>query len=163
MGQVSHLFLSSGSRRPMREVESAVALADRGLEGCRHGRAGSRRQVLVMDSETLESFRLRPGQIKENITTRGMRVNDLSTGQRLEIGQAMLEVTGPCEPCSRMDEIRMGLQQELQEKRGILCCVIASGRIQRGDTIQLATATGAGCTCSPQRNNVAASQNGGQL
>ena len=93
-----------------------------------------------MDGETLESFGLQPGQIKENITTSGLCVNDLAKGQRLAIGQSVLEVTGPCEPCARMDEIRMGLQQELYGQRGILCRVIEGGRIQRGDTIQLAPA-----------------------
>ena len=65
-------------------------------------------------------------------------MNDLAKGQRLEIGQAVFEVTGPCDPCSRMDEIRMGLQQELHGQRGTLCRVIEAGRIQRGDTIQVA-------------------------
>jgi hypothetical protein len=163
MSQVSHLFLATGSRRPMREVESALALTDRGLEGCQHGRAGSLRQVLLLDGETLKSFGLQPGQIKENITTSGLRVNDLVKGQRLEIGQAVLEVTGPCEPCSRMDEIRMGLQQELHGQRGTLCRVIEGGRILRGDTIQLAPATGADCASSPRGNNVAAPEIGGKL
>ena len=114
-------------------------------------RAGSRRQMLLVDSETLESFGLQPGQIRENITTGGLRVNDFAKGQRLAIGEAVLEVTGPCEPCSRMDEIRMGLQQELYGQRGILCRVIEGGRIQRWDTIQLAPA------------DVAAPQIGGTL
>jgi MOSC domain-containing protein YiiM len=143
MSQVGQLFLATGSRRPMREVESALAIADCGLEGCRHARQGRRRQVLLADSETLESFGLAPGQIKENITTRGLRVNDLSKGQRLEIGQAVFEVTGPCEPCERMDEIRRGLQEELHGQRGILCRVIEGGWIQRGDSIQVAAAVAA--------------------
>ena len=146
MSRVSHLFLSTGSRQPMREVEKATAAADRGLEGCRHARPGSRRQLLIVDREMIDSFGLQPGQIKENITTEGLRVNDLVKGQRLEVGQAVLEVTGPCDPCSRMDEIRMGLQRELVGQRGTLCRVIEGGRIQRGDTIQLAAATDAGCT-----------------
>lgn len=140
MSQVTQLFIAVPSRRPMREMEDVVGVADRGLEGCRHGRAGSRRQVLLADSETLESFGLAPGQVKENITTRGLRLNDLSKGQRLEIGQAVLEVTGPCDPCSRMDEIRRGLQEELHGKRGILCRVIEGGKIRRGDAIQVAPA-----------------------
>jgi MOSC domain-containing protein YiiM len=135
----------------MREVESATAQADQGLEDCRHGRAGSRRQVLLVDSETLEGFGLQPGQIKENITTRGLSVNDLLPGQRLQVGEALLEVTGPCEPCARMDEIRMGLQQELQGQRGTLCRVIAGGRIGHGDAIQ------------PVPADVAAPKIGGQL
>jgi MOSC domain-containing protein YiiM len=124
----------------MREVESATALRDTGLAGCRHARSGSRRQVLLIDAETLQSFDLQPGQIKENIATTGLAVNQLSKGQRLQIGEALLEVTGPCEPCSRMDEIRIGLQQELHGQRGTLCRVVQGGRIVRGDTIQLATA-----------------------
>jgi MOSC domain-containing protein YiiM len=140
MGQVSHLFIAIGSRRPMREVESATALPDRGLEGCRHGRAGSRRQVLLVESETLKRFGLRPGQIKENITTRGLSINDLLPGQRLQVGEALLEVSGPCEPCARMDEIRMGLQQELHGHRGTLCRVVAGGRVGHGDAIQLVPA-----------------------
>ncbi len=140
MGQVTQLFLAIASHRPMREVEDVIAVADRGFEGCRHSRPGSRRQVLLIDGETLDCFGLAPGQVKENITTRGVRLNDLTKGQQLSIGQAVLEITGPCEPCSRMDEIRMGLQQELDGKRGILCRVIEGGRICRGDAIQLAPA-----------------------
>ena len=138
MSEVTHLFVATASRRPMQEVEGVVAAADRGFEGCRHSRPGSRRQVLLVESETLESFGLAPGQVKENITTRGVRLNDLAEGLRLGIGQAVFEVTGPCEPCSRMDEIRIGLQQELHGQRGILCRVVEGGRIRRGDAIQMA-------------------------
>jgi MOSC domain-containing protein YiiM len=140
MGTVAHLFLARQSRQPGREVESVIALADRGLEGCRHARVGSRRQVLLVEGETLDACGLKPGEIRENITTSGLSVNSLARGQRLAIGKAVLEVTGPCEPCSRMDEIQMGLQQELTGQRGTLCRVIEGGRIQRGDAIQLAHA-----------------------
>ena len=140
MSRAAHLFVATASRRPMREVEEVLAVADHGFEGCRHSRPGSRRQVLLVESETLESFELAPGQVKENITTRGARLNDLASGERLSIGQAVLEVTRPCEPCSRMDEIRMGLQQELRGQRGILCRVIQGGRIHRGDAIQVGSA-----------------------
>ena len=140
MGQVVHLFLATGSRLPMREVEEAMAVTDRGLEGCRHGRPGSRRQVLLVERETVEGFGLLPGQLRENITTGEFGVNALMRGQRLQIGNAVLEVTGPCEPCSRMDELRMGLQRELYGQRGTLCRVLVGGQIRRGDAIQLAPA-----------------------
>jgi MOSC domain-containing protein YiiM len=140
LGTVAHLFLAKQSRQPMREVDSVIAQVDRGLEGCRHARAGSKRQVLLAENETLDSFGLHPGEIRENISTKGLSINNLPTGQRLVIGEAVLEVTGPCEPCSRMDEIRMGLQQELTGQRGTLCRVVEGGRIQSGDTIQLARA-----------------------
>jgi MOSC domain-containing protein YiiM len=143
MGRVSHLFLAVGSRQRMREVEAALALADQGFEGCRHARRGNRRQILLVDVETLDSFGLAPGQVRENVTTVGLPVNELLKGQWLEIGEAVLEVTGPCEPCSRMDEIRMGLQQELRGRRGTLCRVIEGGQVRIGDTIQPVAAVAA--------------------
>jgi MOSC domain-containing protein YiiM len=142
VGSVARIFLSVKSRQPMREVETVVALTDLGLEGSRHQRRGGKRQVLLMDSESLELFALVPGQIKENITTTGLALNDLTARQRLEIGEAVLEVTGRCEPCSRMDEIRMGLRTELQDRRGILCRIIQGGTIRRGDRIKVLVLAG---------------------
>lgn len=159
-GQVAHLFLCPGSHRPMREVESATALQDAGLAGCRHARSGSRRQVLLMDTETLEAFDLQPGQIRENIATVGLAVNQFSKGQRLHVGEAVLEVTGPCEPCFRMDEIRAGLQGKLRGQRGTLCRVIQGGRIVRGDSIQLATDTDAGCASGLRKDEPASNPGG---
>lgn len=119
----------------MREVEEITALENRGFAGCIHGRPGSRRQVLLMDMETLEAFGLSPGVVKENITTRGLDIGDLRAGQRLRIGEAVLEVTYPCEPCRRMEEIRSGLEQALRGRRGMLCRVVEAGKIRRGDGI----------------------------
>src|SRR5437868_14912905 len=124
---VAHIFLSIKTRQPMREVESVMALMDVGLEGCRHRKRGGKRQVLLMNSETLEALALRPGQIMENITTKGVALSELAAEQRLELGGAVFEVIGPCEPCSRMDEIRGGLRKELKDRRGILCSIIEGG------------------------------------
>ena len=123
----------------MRELEEVRVEANRGFEGCIHGRPGGRRQVLVMDVETLSRLDLPPGIVKENITTRGLALGELQSGQRLRVGEALLEVTVPCEPCHRMDEIRQGLRQELRGRRGILCRVVEAGRIRRGDTIEVHT------------------------
>ncbi len=121
----------------MREVEEAVAAENHGLDGCAHGRPGGRRQVLLMDAETLNQFDLPPGVVKENITTQGLVLRELHPGQRLRVGEALLEITLPCEPCSRMDVIRQGLQQELRGRRGMLCRVVEAGRIRRGDRIEV--------------------------
>ncbi len=138
VGHVESLQVCPGHREPMRPVESVAALADRGLEGDAHNRTRGRRQVLLMDAETLEAFRLEFGTIKENITTRGLAVNQLTHGQRLQIGATVvLEVTGSCEPCFRMDEIRPGLQGLLIGKRGMLARIVRGGTIHRGDAIAL--------------------------
>jgi len=124
----------------MQEEEAIRAVADLGFEGCAHARpGGGKRQVLLMDRETLDALQLAPGTLRENITTEGLDVNGLETGQRLRIGQALLEVSGPCTPCSLMEKLRPGLRQEIRGRRGTLCRVVAGGSIRRGDSIEKLT------------------------
>lgn len=137
MAHVCNLFLAIEHRKPMKAVDQATALADRGFAGCIHARPGGKRQILLVDSETLAAFGLSPGILRENIATVGLNTADLKPGQRLVIGNAVLEVTIPCEPCSRVDEIRKGLRGALQNRRGVLCRVIEDGRISTGDTIEV--------------------------
>jgi MOSC domain-containing protein YiiM len=137
MPEVLHIFTCLRHRLPMREVVEAEAVLNKGLKGCAHGQPGSKRQVLLMDIETLEAFGIAPGAVKENITTRGLDLKALQRGQRLRVGAALLEVTLPCEPCGLMDDIRRGLQVELRGRRGILCRVVEAGVIRRGDPIEV--------------------------
>ena len=136
MATVLHLFRADQRRLPMEEIAEVRALEDSGLEGCAHARTGSTRQVLLMDSETLELMELQPGIIRENITTRGINVNGLSAGQRLRVGDAQLEVSLACTPCDLLEKIRPGLRRELRGRRGMLCRVIAAGMIRQGDNIE---------------------------
>ena len=136
MANVLHLFRAPQRRLPMEEIAEIRAVENSGLEGCAHARTNSPRQVLLVDSETLELMELQPGIIRENITTRGINVNGLPAGQRLRVGAAELEVSLPCSPCDLMEKIKPGLRRELRGRRGMLCRVIASGMIRRGDTIE---------------------------
>ncbi len=137
-GTVEALFLCWRSREPMKPVESAMAITNFGLEGDRHGRADSSRQVLLMDAETLTALGLSFGGVKENITTQGVVLTSVRAGQQLRVGgEVVLEITKPCEPCGRMDEIHGGLRQALVGRRGMLARVVRGGRIRRGDPIVL--------------------------
>ena len=67
-----------------------------------------------MDKETLDSFNLPIGVIKENITVEGLDFSSVEAGHVFFVGdEVTLEATGPCEPCTRMDEIRPGLREAL--------------------------------------------------
>jgi MOSC domain-containing protein YiiM len=136
MANVLHLFRALRRRLPMEVTLQVCALAASGLEGCAHARTRSPRQVLLMDSETLELMELSPGIIRENITTRGINVNGLDAGQRLQVGAAQLEVSMACTPCDMLEKIRLGLRRELRGRRGMLCRVIAGGVIRQGDRIE---------------------------
>jgi MOSC domain-containing protein YiiM len=120
----------------MEELREARAVADFGLEGCAHGQVGGKRQVLLVDRETLEAMDLRPGVLWENITTDGLNVNSLPIGQQLRVGGALLEVTMVCTPCDQMETIRPGLRRELWGRRGMLCRVLEGGIIRPGDPIE---------------------------
>jgi MOSC domain-containing protein YiiM len=142
MGEVVHLFKCLVHRFPMEELSEAEAVANKGFTGCIHGRPGSERQISLMDRETLEKLGIAPGMVKENITTLGLDFQALGSGQMLRIGaECVLEITGPCDPCARMDEIRMGLQEELRGQRGWLCKVNVGGKIRRGDRIEVLETT----------------------
>ena len=136
MARVQNLFRASKKRLPMEELSEVRAVGDKGFEDCAHGRPGSKRQVLLVDRETLEAMELRPGIIRENITTDGLNVNSLQVGELLRVGEARLEVSAVCTPCDQMEAIRPGLRKELWGRRGMLCRVLDGGMIRRGDSIE---------------------------
>ena len=129
------LFLSKASRAPLAAVDRVEAVAETGLEGDRHAKRASRRQVLLMEEETLEALGLAPGEVREQVTVRDLDLDTLASGARIRIGGALLEVGGPCQPCERMDEIRPGLQGALAGRRGIFVSVLRSGSFSIGDPI----------------------------
>jgi len=137
VGEVLHLFQALAHGERVSEFEEVSAVENRGFQDCIHGRTGSRRQVLLMDLETLEELGIPPGSVKENITTRGIGLGGLAEGQRLRAGEVLLEITVPCTPCGHMDEIREGLKEALRGRRGVLCRVLQTGRIRRGDPIEV--------------------------
>ncbi len=139
--RVISLQLCIGHREPMKAVERASLTAGFGIEGDRHATdegVRAERQVLLMDEETLEGFGLSRRQIKENITTSGIELHSLKRGQQIALGdEVVLQITGYCAPCARMDEIRMGLREEMEERRGMLARVVTGGTIMTGDAIRV--------------------------
>jgi MOSC domain-containing protein YiiM len=135
MASVIHLFRAPKRRASMEELPEAHALQDVGLEGCAHARPQGKRQVLLMDRETLDFFKLEPGIVRENVTTEGLDVNCLAIGERLQIGEAELQVSVVCDPCEQIEALRPGLQAAMQGRRGMLCKVVRGGLMKRGDEI----------------------------
>jgi MOSC domain-containing protein YiiM len=130
-----HLCPGPSSRSEMRSVAHATALEGFGLEGDRHARAGSHRQILFVEIEVLEALVLAPGVIREQVTVRGVRLEELSPGARFRAGTALLEVEDLCEPCERMNEIRPGLLEVLGTRRGRFMRVVRGGAFAVGDAL----------------------------
>jgi MOSC domain-containing protein YiiM len=131
MASVQNLFRAPKKGLTMEELPEVRVVADFGLEGCAHAQPGGKRQVLLVDRETLEAIELRPGILRENITTDGLNVNSLEIGQLLRIGEARFEVSAVCTPCDQM-----GLRRELWGRRGMLCRVLDGGIIRASDAIE---------------------------
>jgi len=142
MASVIHLFRAPKRRAPMEELPEARALEEVGLEGCAHARPQGKRQVLLMDRETLDFFELAPGIVRENVTTDGLDVNRLAIGERLQIGKVELQVSAVCDPCVQIEALRAGLQAAMQRRRGMLCRVVRGGILRRGDEIVVSRMVG---------------------
>ena len=141
VAEIISLQICVGHREPMNTVESATFIEGFGIEGDRHAvKSGARavRQVLLMDEDTLEGFGLGIGQVRENVTVRGIDLHQVAAGQRLALGDdVVVEITQFCAPCERMDEVRPGLREELFEQRGMLATVISGGAVNVGDQVQV--------------------------
>jgi MOSC domain-containing protein YiiM len=136
-GTIVNLHIARVKGTPSHAVDEATALSSKGLEGDRSCNESNMRQVLFMDKETLDHFRLVPGQIKENITTTGLDLSQVQPGQVFFIGDVTLEAVGECEPCGKMDAIRQGLREEINHRRGQLAVVLNGGAIKVGDTVRI--------------------------
>ena len=141
VAEIISLQICVGHREPMNPVDSATFIEGFGIEGDRHAvKSGARtvRQVLLMDEDTLEGFGLGIGQVRENVTVRGIDLHQVAAGQRLALGDdVVVEITQFCAPCERMDEVRPGLREELFEQRGMLATVISGGAVNVGDQVQV--------------------------
>jgi MOSC domain-containing protein YiiM len=115
---------------------ASTRVAEDGLEGCAHARPG-KRSILFVAAEDLESLGVEPGRVRENFTVAGADVMSWEIGQRVVAGTAEFEVSMVCDPCELMEQIRPGLQSELEGRRGMLARVVRTGEVSLGDSVRL--------------------------
>jgi MOSC domain-containing protein YiiM len=134
MAELTGIWRAPARRVPMEALEAAEVVED-GVEGCAHRRSG-KRSVLFVAAEDLDAVGVGPGVIRENFTVRGADVMRWPIGQRVAVGEAEFEVCMVCDPCHLMEEIRPGLQAELEGRRGMLASVVTPGRVAVGDAVR---------------------------
>ena len=146
--------------------ESIRLLAGLGVEGDAHSGTSVKhrsrvkrdasqpnlRQVHLIHAELHDElreagFRISPGQMGENVTTRGVDLLGLPTGARLHLGgTAVVEVTGLRNPCGQLNGIEPGLMAatlgrdengDLVRRAGIMGVVIAGGEVRPGDGVRV--------------------------
>ena len=112
----------------------------------------NRRQVHLIHAELHEELRaagfaMAPGEMGENVTTRGVDLLGLPAGARLHLGDAaIIEVTGLRNPCHQLNKLRPGLMAatldrdadgHLIRKAGVMAVVIEGGTVRPGDHIAI--------------------------
>ena len=110
------------------------------------------RQVHLIHAELHDELRqagftVAPGEMGENITTRGIDLLGLPTGTRLRLGEtATIEITGLRNPCAQLDGIQRGLmaatlerdaEGALVRKAGVMGIVVAGGEVRPGDAVHV--------------------------
>jgi len=136
-GMIVSLQIAQGKGVPMQAKPSVMAITELGIGGDWHARKESKRQVLLMDEETLIEFGLQPGRVRENITTHGIELKSLERGTRLRAGNAIFEITLSCAPCEFIDDIQPGLKAKMEGQRGMLARVVQGGEIKIGDAVEV--------------------------
>lgn len=115
------------------------------------------RQVHLMHAElhdelTVAGYPVRPGELGENITTRGLDLLALPAGTVLRLGpEAAVEITGLRNPCVQIDRFSRGLlalnlgrdaNGDVVRKTGVMAVVLADGEVHPGDSVLVGLPTG---------------------
>jgi MOSC domain-containing protein YiiM len=151
IGRVDWIGVAAARKADIESVAEVVVQAGTGIDGEHHAKSGkSERQVTLIQHEHLPAVaallhraEVSPALLRRNIVVSGINLLALKTRQ-FTIGEALLEGTGPCEPCSRMEEnLGPGGYNAMRGHGGITARVLRGGRIRTGDAVAVAGDPGA--------------------
>lgn len=144
VGRVEWLGLRPERRAPMSVVDSVEANPQSGLLGDRYsGRTGARHVTLIQAehlpviASLVGQKELAPDVLRRNIVVGGINLLALKD-KVIRIGEVELEVTGHCQPCSRMEQLLgPGGYNAVRGHGGITARVLAPGTIALGDPVDV--------------------------
>ena len=140
MARVVAINISEQKKTPKKSIPEGRLIEDFGFEGDAH--AGKwHRQVSLLAKESIERAQgmrtdgLCHGMFAENITTEGISLHTLPVGTRLQIGDAVIEISQIGKECHDGCAIRQLVGQCIMPKEGVFGRVIRGGIVREGDTI----------------------------
>jgi MOSC domain-containing protein YiiM len=155
-GVVEAIHVAATAGEPVREVELVRAKAGVGLEGDRYALGRGHyspdlrvsRDLTLIEAEVVDDLaskhgiELTPGETRRNLTTRGIRLNDL-VGRRFWVGDVLCEGTRLCEPCRYLTELTgKPLLRALVHRGGLRADIVRGGLIRRGDRLRVGEEVG---------------------
>ena len=142
MAKIAAICISEIRGIQKHEIPEAYLRAGHGIEGDAH--AGSwHRQVSLLSVDSVAKlqekldFELKHGAFAEHILVEGMAVHTLPVGTRLRIGEALCEVTQIGKECHSDCAIRKAAGDCVMPREGIFVKVLESGRIAKGDAVEV--------------------------
>lgn len=146
VGKLVWIGLRPASRAPLQSVAEAEILAGRGLVGDHRlsRTAGGKRQITLIQYEHLAAVasltgrpEVAPELLRRNLVVAGLNLLALK-GRQFRVGNCLLEYSGPCEPCSRMEEVLgPGGYNAMRGHGGITAKILEGGLIQVGDEVKI--------------------------
>lgn len=141
VGAVAWIGVRPGRREPVHAMTSVEAVSGCGLAGDRYA-AGGKRAVTLIQAEHLAAIGALlhvaapdPAALRRNLVVSGINLLALRK-RRFRIGGAVLEGTGACDPCSRMeDTLGAGGWNAMRGHGGITATIVAGGLIRVGDSV----------------------------
>ncbi|RSK24776.1 MOSC domain-containing protein [Hymenobacter metallilatus] len=146
-GRLEWIGLRPGRREPLQAVLTAEAETDRHLQGD-HARPkpGGKRQVTLIQQEHLGAVAgylglsepVAPARLRRNLVVSGLNLLALKN-RRIRIGeQVVLEITGECHPCSRMEEeLGPGGYNAMRGHGGLTARILTGGTLTVGDVVRV--------------------------
>ena len=149
-GSVVSIHIAKDAAVPMDSVEAIRAVPGMGLEGDRYfakigtysAKPGSGREVTLIEVESLEALardagiELSASASRRNIATRGVPLTHL-VGQRLYVGDVLLEGVRLCEPCTHLERLtQKGVLPALIHRGGLRASILKGGTIRVQDRVR---------------------------
>ncbi len=136
--RVEAIHLGAPRNPELWPVDSARAVAGKGLEGDRHFHEDGARPgqaLTLVEAEAVEDVGLPPGGTRRQVTVRGTGLNDL-VGKRFRVGDVECYGVELCEPCAHLERMtRPGIIKELVHRAGINADILTDGTISVGDEV----------------------------
>lgn len=145
-GCIVWIGVRTARREAVMMLDSVEAKAGKGLSGDRYRTSSNgARQVTLIQAEDLSAIAsylqrepIDPALMRRNIVVQGMNLLALKN-KRFMVGTALLEYSGECQPCSRMEEtFGAGGYNAVRGHGGITARILSDGIIRVGDSIRVA-------------------------
>lgn len=142
-GKLIAISISKKKGIPKSNIPEADLIVDFGIEGDAHASGDWHRQISILALESIDKMKVKlpkltPGIFAENLTTFGIDLLQLKIGSRIKIGnEAILEITQIGKECHSKCAIFYKAGDCIMPKEGIFAKVIAGGKIQIDDKIEI--------------------------